>query len=172
MDEYISKPIRMHEVTAKLREVMSRAESTTDNAESADGNPGSNADGTGDTSPGENGETIVDWARALKSVNGDPGLLSAVIRAYLAESPGLMSAIRTAVEESQSQDLKTAAHTLKGALLFLGPSTVLDQAECLELMGRSGRMGDARSALPRMEEQFGRMSAEMASFLDRPPSTT
>lgn len=50
-----------------------------------------------------------------------------------------------AFERSDAQEVADAGHMLKGALFNMGLAELAEQARALELAGKSGRLGEART---------------------------
>jgi HPt (histidine-containing phosphotransfer) domain-containing protein len=65
----------------------------------------------------------------------------------------------------QASELKASAHSLKGSMLFLGPTAAAQQAEKLESHGASKNIRAAKEQLPEFEIQMQRLLAELSSFL-------
>ena len=137
MDDYLSKPVRIHELSEKLAEVLG-------------------AEGTGEdaaTFPAAV-EDPIDWADALEGAGADRDLLQVVIDTFLEESEPLMQEIRADVGLRDPALLKKAAHTLKGMLLSVGvrrdSTLVLD----LKRMETSEDWGDWEATLAELERQM------------------
>jgi HPt (histidine-containing phosphotransfer) domain-containing protein len=80
------------------------------------------------------------WNRsaALENVGGDKGLLSEVIRAFLAESPKLAAQIEQALLLGDPRQLELSAHSLRGGLGYLGATEISEALRKLENAGRDG----------------------------------
>jgi HPt (histidine-containing phosphotransfer) domain-containing protein len=80
------------------------------------------------------------WNRgaALESLDGDEGLLSEVVQAFLVESPKLVGQIEQALLLGDARELELAAHSLRGGLGYLGAPEVCEALQKLENAGRAG----------------------------------
>jgi len=148
MDEYISKPIRVGEVASKLAEVFGTARNEPKTARQS-----------------ENSDAVVDWSRAAVSVGHNKELLVELVQLCYDDAPRLIAEIRKAIELEQASELKASAHSLKGSMLFLGPTAAAQQAEKLESHGASKNIRAAKEQLPEFEIQMQRLLAELSSFL-------
>jgi HPt (histidine-containing phosphotransfer) domain-containing protein len=84
-----------------------------------------------------------DQSAALESVGGDEILLFEVIQAFLKESPNLVTRIEQALSLHDPGLLELAAHSLKGALDYLGVPDAYLVAQRLETAGRAGDLDAA-----------------------------
>jgi CheY-like chemotaxis protein len=146
MDGYISKPIRADELLAVVEGILPV------------------------TSWQENGESIemqaaavFDRTAALSYVDGDLGLLQEMAETFLADYPPRLAEIHEAIASSDSQALMRAAHALKGGVSCFAAKPTYDAALCLEMMGHSGDLSQARDAYATLEAELSRL----ISFLPR-----
>src|SRR5262249_20420827 len=131
MDGYLGKPIQAHE----LREAVAALA------------PSGGTTGAAAPAPADG----VDRARVLARIGNDPELLRDVIDVFLRESPGLLSAVRTAIAAADAAALHRAAHTVKGAILVFGADTAVAAAQRLEAMGRQADLAHAAEAYADLE---------------------
>jgi HPt (histidine-containing phosphotransfer) domain-containing protein len=71
------------------------------------------------------------------------------------------------LRSSQATDLEEAAHKLKGSCSNLGAARLRDLCQQLEKLGRNGSLQTAPELLASVEEEFGRVRAELVTALDR-----
>ncbi|MBF0626706.1 MAG: response regulator [Magnetococcales bacterium] len=102
---------------------------------------------------------IVDLDRLLKTVDGDLELLKEITELYFTDAPRQLARITRALEAGDSQELREAAHSLKGATGAFGRVQVYDLALALEQAGAHAELGQAEdlyrqltAALQVMEE--------------------
>ena len=72
--------------------------------------------------------TMVDWDSALQSVHDDREILQTLVESVLQEAPAIMKAVRQAIRDRKAEDLRIAAHTLKGSVRYFGVQEVFDHA--------------------------------------------
>lgn len=106
----------------------------------------------------------MDWAVALRTVNGDHELLHAVVDAFLDESPRLITAIGEAIARGDAGALHVAAHTLKGSMHYFGAMRAFEQAYELEKMGRDGNLGNASAALTVLERTMAQLTPVLLHY--------
>jgi PAS domain S-box-containing protein len=154
MDEYVSKPIRVKDVTQVIAQVLGECVMPDDNPDTPD-------PPTTETPAAP----LVDWEVALDNVNGNRDLLREVLQICRDETPRLLVAVRDAVDREDAEQLRRSAHTLKGALLFLGPTNAADLALRLERVGGSGDLSPARETLNQFESELKPLDEVLDKFL-------
>ena len=102
----------------------------------------------------------VDFASALERLGGDERLLSDVIGLFLEDVPVRLAGIKAAVDARNAEDLRIAAHGLKGAAGNLSAAGLFNAAEVLERLGAEARLDAAESA-------WRRLFAEASDVMDR-----
>jgi two-component system sensor histidine kinase/response regulator len=122
MDDYLSKPVRIRQLSEKLSEVLGRKDSMQIAASEA-------------TLP----EKLVDWNEVLEGVGEDRELLQTVLEAYFAEAPSLLAQIERSIAAGDAAALRKSAHTLKGVLLAVGAHRTSHLAYELETTGDLAR---------------------------------
>jgi CheY-like chemotaxis protein len=136
MDDYLSKPVRIRELSEKLAEVLHVDEAEEEAAKSAAA------------------RDPVDWADALEAAGGDRKLLQLVIDTFFEESATMRQQIRAGLHLHDAALLRKSAHTLKGALLTVGARRASAVAFELERMGASGNLTDSENVLTTLEQQM------------------
>jgi CheY-like chemotaxis protein/HPt (histidine-containing phosphotransfer) domain-containing protein len=147
MDDYISKPIRASELFETLERVLAALNKL-----------------PGDVGKPSEAPMALDWERAMEAMAGDESLLRIVAKTALDEIPRLMVAVREAIAQRNSVALRLAAHTLKGATRYFGPTPVFEQAGLLENLGLEGRVDEAPAALAILEGEMGRLLPALAPY--------
>ncbi len=140
MDQYVSKPLRAHQLFDAMAAALGRAATQVQ--------PSIEVEAT--TEPGK----AVNWRDALEAVNNDRPTLQSVIDAYLEESPQLVAQIRQAIAQEDAATLERAAHTLKGSLRFFGAQAVSELALQLERAGRNGDLNAAPDLFAQLETRI------------------
>ncbi|MCA9188651.1 MAG: response regulator, partial [Planctomycetales bacterium] len=150
MDDYLSKPIRGEQLRQLLVEVTSPA---TDDKKAShrsrvpanqseqipDANeidrpmPAERRDARSLAPTSNSQSESFDWSHALRTVRHNEQLLRDVLHVFLEDTPRLMRELQSAIAERVPQRVRLHAHSLKGALLFLGPSTCQSLAKELEM---------------------------------------
>jgi HPt (histidine-containing phosphotransfer) domain-containing protein len=89
-------------------------------------------------------QRVLAGIRAMEDED-DPDMLSDIIRLYLEQAPELLNTIEIAIENSHSEGVRIAAHTLKGSSANMGAKLVTELCTELEELGRAGKFDTARS---------------------------
>lgn len=159
MDGYVAKPVRAQQLFAAIEAVL----------------PGSSEAAEEATSPESPvpQEGALDWSEALRGVKGDQDLLRAVVEAILHESPQTILAIRQAIADGDAPALQLAAHKLKGAVRYLGPSGAFELASRLEKSGAERNMADAQETLASLEKEMARLTPLLLDYIGKggPPDS-
>jgi CheY-like chemotaxis protein len=149
MDGYVSKPLQADALYAAVER---RYEPTQPESESLRPPP------TPDQPP------PLDLA-ALREHFGDDALLKDVAAVFVESCPGWQVDIRTAVDARDAARLRTAAHTIKGAVSHFGAQQAYDAAHELEQMGKSGQLDHASAACDTLNHQLDRLRAALQAML-------
>jgi len=123
MDDFLGKPVRAAEVYAMLERVagaQTAAEPQTPAANSS----------------------LIDSAIVLSGCAGDAALLSDMIQLFEEESPKLLARVEAAIRSSDAEQLRIAAHSLRGLVSSFSTSAA-NAAQVLEQLGIEGHTGEA-----------------------------
>jgi CheY-like chemotaxis protein len=152
MDDYLSKPVRIRELSDKLAQVLGGATAS-----------------NGGATPSPAGDCPINWADALEAAGDDRELLQTVIEAFFEESATLMQQIRASIRLLDAASLRKSAHTLKGALLAVGARRASTLACDLERLGTSGNLTNGDNGLEALERQ---MALLLPYLRNGPPAST
>ena len=144
MNDYLSKPIRTHE----LDEILAKSFS-------ADQAPETAADST----------NVIDWSEALSIVDGDTELLKVVAAAFLEEAGSLQSQLATALSSGDAKAIQQLGHTLKGAVGAFGAHNCRSLAEQLESFGRLGESAMAQTCFGELQVELRRVCDLLKLFI-------
>ncbi|WP_447968332.1 response regulator [Nitrospira sp. M1] len=161
MDDYMAKPIRVHQLSAMLSKWLP----TCLNASSAMSQPFEEAvsslGGTQTTSDSPSTEMdkhdtaiVYDVTKALDELGGDWVLLQSLVMIFLDSGPKLMESIHTAYEAMSYDALWNHAHQLKGSL---GALHALDAAHAATRLEKAARSHDHQSSVQAyvdLQQQF------------------
>ncbi len=154
MDAYLTKPVNADEVLSTLNRWLNPA--SLKGPASTEASPAAPAAaGPGKTvraAPTVTGGDGIDEAalEALREMGGED-IVKEVVRSYLdEEAPVCIRQIQLAVFGGMSEDLRKAAHKLKGSSRAVGAAGVSDACKLLEEMGGKSHFGEA-------PETFGRL---------------
>ena len=166
MDEYISKPVNSKDLLAMVEKVVRKSQPSVPRAVSAQNanNNGHKQSATIDsqeTAADDQLETpqAVDFETLL-----DTNLAEELVELYLDSSPRLLAEIESGVKQQNAATVRSAAHTLKGALQNLSADTAANVALQLEQLGRRGDLHDANSSLSALKHELERIQLELAEW--------
>jgi two-component system, sensor histidine kinase and response regulator len=148
MDDYVSKPIDRR---ALFQEV---------EGGSACARP---------AAPASAGRTI-DRDELLARVGGDEQLLREVTQLFLADLPERLAAIDAAVGHGDAEQVRLAAHALKGMACNLSAGAVVESAGELEALGRDRTLDRSVLVLRRLEGEARQLVRVLEDDVCRVPS--
>ena len=73
---------------------------------------------------------------------------------FLEELPDQIAALHRAIDRQSSEDLRQAAHALKGAVANFDASAAYQMATALEQMGQADHLRDARPTCQQLEREL------------------
>jgi two-component system sensor histidine kinase/response regulator len=163
MDGYVTKPIRINDLTAVIAELLPIFVNQ-DPDISSSVTPELPISRPEPTIPNPKLETLADREKALSVVEGDCELLGELIGLFLDDYPRILSELRSAIQESDATGVKRAAHTLKGALMNFGASSAAEVALELETIGKSGNVFEAEPLSITLESRIEALKPVLSSW--------
>jgi CheY-like chemotaxis protein len=145
MDGYVSKPILPRSLHAEIERCLDPI---------AKGIPVT----TEITTSGE----LFDRSMLLERVEGDHELLNELIQLYFEDAPGLLAAMRGALERGNMPDLERSAHSMKGAAGNLCAQSTSAAAAQLEHNAKAGDLAGAKESLESLEIIAERLARALA----------
>jgi CheY-like chemotaxis protein len=165
MDDYLTKPIQIKALQEALERVghwariqqrptkplkpIKTAPLTLEAEEQA--GPGSALD-----------PTVLSELRQFQG-EGEPDIVQELAEAFQFETPPLLETLRQAVAEGQHEQLKRAAHNLKGSSQNLGARAMAAFSAELETIGKNGTLEGARELVMRLEQEYQRVCQALAA---------
>ena len=111
-------------------------------------------DGQDETPPID--RSVLETIASLQP-SGSENILKKVISLYLDTSPTLMKSVHDAVEGTDYDALRQAAHTLKSSSAHLGALAFSEMCKDLERMGRDRTLEGAKDRLSALEHEYKRV---------------
>ena len=93
-----------------------------------------------------------DPAVAAARLGGDRRLLREMLDLFMTECPGMISAIRSAIDSSDAAALRRAAHALKGSVANFAAARPVEAARRLEKLGIDGEFTGVEAAFHELED--------------------
>ncbi|GAB0057660.1 Sensor histidine kinase RcsC [Candidatus Magnetaquicoccaceae bacterium FCR-1] len=136
MDGYHAKPVRAAVLFSEMERLLS-------------------IPAEGDTAPpaaleADGERVIVDMDRLLKTVDFDLDLLREISSLYFSDAPRQMARIERGLADGDANEVREAAHSLKGATGAFGRVEVHTLAFQIEQAGKSGELRRAAELWPRL----------------------
>ncbi len=166
MDDYISKPIRVAELTAALERVPANGTSNgRHRPRKRSPKPKAKRGAHVPDEPPVLDESVL--AELLSSTGDDAAFVRELIDTYLADVPVQLEGIAAAVEADDAAALVRPAHTLKSGSATVGAMRLSSVARELEFAGRSGALDDtARQGLEAARAEADAAAQAMAAWLE------
>jgi len=176
MDDYLSKPIRIKDFTAKIKSLVEPEENappqmkTEDKLASVESIPGDASEEPEEDSieletsvPPSDGH--VDWELAAKATGNDAGLLRELVSIFLDELPGLLQRLSEGVTAGDGDMVKKVAHKVKGSVLFLNTEKPFEYASKIEQMGADDQLEDGEEVFAELKQHFDSLADELRNYL-------
>ncbi|MEW2914821.1 response regulator [Leisingera sp. JC11] len=167
MDGFVGKPFRADALLSVVEKAGLGAvpEQTVPPPKgAADPAAGKPAEAAANPSPGLSSPAPVDWQDALDKL-GDEDLLREMAGIFLSQAPELAKSIETASRNGNAEELRRAAHTLKGSALVVSALPVAEAALRLETLGREGHLKEAPPALRDLKNKLEDCTSALQEML-------
>ncbi len=157
MDDYVSKPFQPAELFDRVESFAAKfpretaPERTLAVATAAGSSQSFGPAETAESATLSENPSIFDKSLALEHVGGDEELLREIIGEFRTEYPKLLVEIREAISQGDNQQLRRAAHTIKGNAGTLGAAAAHEAAQRVELAGQNAELADAESLIAELE---------------------
>ncbi len=148
MNEYLSKPVSPADLEAALARVTGAP--TPEQPQSKALEPAGQ---------------VLDWTELLAKARGNTGFLMKLFGAFVAEQPGNLAAMQSALDEQDLAHLAFLAHSLKGAAATMCAPALRDASHELERAARAGDQPRAAEALDALARNLDTVLAAMRAKL-------
>ena len=154
MDGYLSKPVRAQD----LRDAIEQYFPPQDTLESL-------PSAATVKQPQESRVELIHWPDALRSVDGDPGLLRLVVAAFLSECPDHMKGLQAAIRQKDGKTSRRLAHLIKGVMGSLASQAIEETARELESLCAAGEFGPAEKSMMTLTSQLNLITTTLTDFV-------
>jgi signal transduction histidine kinase/CheY-like chemotaxis protein len=138
MDGYVAKPIHSEELAAAIEQVFG----------------------------GKTADLAIDGASLLSNLDGDRELLRKLIERFTSDSPQQMSRIHAAINNRDAEELRLAAHSIKGSLGNFVATQACGLAQDLENAGRQADFSQAGTLFTALQAERARVVEEVRKLVD------
>ncbi len=150
MDDYLSKPIQPKILAKIINGIAGSAE--VDHYELVASTPV---------------EAIIDWDAALELVGGSDEVLSELMAVFFEETTQILPAMRIAITQQNTVEVRRLAHTIKGAASCFAAGPAVAAALRLEMIGRDGELGEAVEACDTLAYELGRLKQALTNHAEK-----
>jgi signal transduction histidine kinase/CheY-like chemotaxis protein len=155
MNDFVSKPFRAAELFAAVEGVPAEAPDEL------------HADQDGRPAPPAGSEPCLDWQGALRNLEGDEAFLHDLAEMFLAQSPALLTAVEEAVSREEGDELRRAAHSLKGSAQVVGGKATAAAALALERLGHSEDFAEAGAVLNSLQANLAELKVALLAAVQK-----
>ena len=149
MDDFLSKPVILDELAAKLGQWAGRQ---TDHARQPA--KAQHADAV------RLDHTRLEHLRDL-GTRHDPGMFPRILHSFLEDAPERIITLWHALEVGEAERFFTAAHSLKGITGNLGAMRMMSLSQQLQTVGQSGMLAGSEPVIRELEEEFQKVKEMM-----------
>jgi two-component system sensor histidine kinase/response regulator len=158
MDDYLSKPfsqIQLAEMLQRWCGEIATVEDEQSHKNDAQQDAGCSVSNEAQDQPDE---PAIDQA-ALNNIRqlqrpGKPDFLEKIVLLYMKDSPGLLNALRDAIDQDDAEQVRMHAHRFRSGSANLGALRLAELCKQLEEMGRNNELQQALILLNRVEAEF------------------
>lgn len=115
----------------------------------------------------EGGENAINWEEALARVERDRELLAEMAALFLEDGPGLLGAVREALDRQDACGVEHSAHALKSSVGNFGARRAWEAAFNLEKMGRGGDLTQAEEAYRVLDDSVQQLQPYLEAMRKR-----
>jgi PAS domain S-box-containing protein len=151
MDDYVSKPVRLDELSQALARCRPRTE------------PEKGTTSTETLDPA----ALETLATSLGGGHEGSEAVRELVDAFLEDAPGQIATLGSAIERGDGEVARRAAHTLKSTCATFGAQPLAELCRELEAIGRQGQLEGAARLLERVEEELDRVRKGLEAVVAR-----
>ncbi len=148
MDDYISKPILPAELFRVLEKQLGALDVGGDEFHAVD-----------------SGALQLDRGALLARLEGDEDLLQELLKAALKEMRRLLPEVHKALPTRDLDTIRSAAHSLRGAMANFAATEAVNAAAQLEMMTEIGDQSSLEKAVAQMDQEMARLEPALAALL-------
>lgn len=111
-------------------------------------------------------ETHIDRVALEELMNVMEDDFPVLVNAYLSDAKIRLESLQQALNNQKPDELRQAAHSLKGSSSNLGAIGLADLLGHMEEYGRENKMNEAYSLMPRIHNEYVHVQTIMKTFID------
>ncbi len=101
-------------------------------------------------------QNLIDY-KALTELCDDKEVINEVVQMYLKDSPRCIKSLAEAIKENNPKHIRMYAHSLKGASLQIGATTLGDVAFKLECAGRDKKVDEVPELFNKVQDEYSKL---------------
>jgi PAS domain S-box-containing protein len=145
MDDYISKPVDVQDMVAKIEMLASRRIRA--------------------RQPDAGDARMLDVENSLRRMGGDRSLLIATAEFFQDDAPGLWNSLNEAIAKGDVKSAERAVHSLKGLAANFGAAPFVNLAEVMEEDAKAKNLKSVQRCLPELEVQLKKLQACLGELI-------
>jgi two-component system sensor histidine kinase/response regulator len=106
-------------------------------------------------------DMVVEREGLLESLDNNTQLLKEVIGVFLADCPGKLAELRTAVTTRNSNQIASGSHALRGSVGIFGATSAVQAAQNLEFMAAQGKVEGVGEAFFVLERELALVTSAL-----------
>ena len=162
MDDYVSKPVRVEELTAALERVQPERQTMTE----GEVPPVEIAQPAPMTTPADTVDlTVLEKFEALMGEDGK-ALVAELITLFLEDSPQLLADLQSGAKQADAGRIRHAAHTLKSSAANLGAINLSRLCQELETMAHSNSLVSASRVVALALREYDQVKGVFEAMLN------
>ncbi len=147
MNDFVSKPIQKHEFNEVVLKYLS--------GKTPDSKDASNEKQTGNS---ENKDSILDRKHLMEVVDNDEEIWCELIEEFINECAVKMKVLKEAIERKDVENIRLAAHSIKGNAASVGAGATQKAALALEDAGAKNNLENADELIERLEKAIAKLT--------------
>jgi two-component system, sensor histidine kinase and response regulator len=105
---------------------------------------------------------VFDLAGTLRRLGGDTNLLADLVQLYEEDSPALLNRLHAGVENQRPDEVRHAAHSLRGLAANFGAAILTQSLLQLEEAAAKGQLEEAAPLVDQVSEESKQLIATLA----------
>ncbi len=163
MNDYLSKPVRSHELEVALNRYDKVQSSAVEVSDPAPVSPPPVSDCPE--------EVLVDFEQLRDITDNDPERMEHFVGIYLAQTIVMLDGLKEAILTRSAPEVANLAHKIVGSSMSIGVEVLTLPLRALEKAGQSGDLSGAMPLLDDIREKFPRLQSALLQFTQSPEHT-
>jgi two-component system, sensor histidine kinase and response regulator len=113
---------------------------------------------------GPDEQLVFDLNGTLRRLGGDTGLLADLIRVYAEDSPDLLRRLASGIENHHFDQVRRAAHSLRGLAANFGAASLTQLLHRLEDRSTASQLDDGPRLFKTVQQESARLQAALARY--------